>query len=407
MTSQRLYYFDAYATRFRAEVTERVQQDDRFAVVLDKTYFYPTSGGQPADHGQINQLPVIDVSIREEDQAILHWIETGELDDDGVQAEINWARRFDHMQQHSGQHILSQAFIQTANAQTIGFHLGQDSVTIDLDVLELSSVQIAEAERLANEVIWQNRPIQALMVTPEEAASLPLRKMPPGHQGKLRLIDIQDFDLTACGGTHVSSTGAVGLLKVIKPERHRKQVRIEFRCGQRALHDYQIKNNIVNELTANLTTGQGEIVDALDRMRDELKQARRTIKRQQNKLLEIEAHDLIQDGESYGDITIVSHVFSERDPGQLRALGSQLTKPGGVVALLGVSSPKTQLLFSRSADAPGAMNQLLKCAMAVLGSDSGGGSARFAQGGGPDTSREHLVRAIAEAELLLREQNQV
>jgi alanyl-tRNA synthetase len=181
MISQRPYYFDAYTTHFKATIVERIQHDARLAVVLDRTFFYPASGGQPADHGKINEVPVIDVSIRETDQTILHWLEASELNDDEVEGQIDWSRRFDHMQQHTGQHILSQAFVELANAQTESFHLSQDSVTIDLDKVDLPADQIARVELLANEIIWQNRPVRAIMVSPEEAAELPLRKIPPGR----------------------------------------------------------------------------------------------------------------------------------------------------------------------------------------------------------------------------------
>jgi alanyl-tRNA synthetase len=206
----------------------------------------------------------------------------------------------------------------------------------------------------------------------------------------------------------VESTGAVGLIKVIKRERRRGLLRLEFRCGQRALHDYVIKNTIVNELTAHLTTGQEEIVEAINRTRDELKRARRTIKQQQSELLGVEAERILRQGRACGDFTIVSQVVAgERDPGQLRILGAQLTAHKRVVALLGLSGPKAHLLFSRSSDAPGEMDQLLKHALGILGSNSGGGSASFAQGAGPNADRERISQAIAEAERLLREQNQV
>ena len=265
MTSKRLYYQNAYTTRFEAKIVERVREEGQTAVILDQTYFYPTSGGQPFDTGTINNLPVTNVTIREKDEAVLHWLDTKELWQDEIVGQINWPRRFDHMQQHTGQHILSQSFIQIAQAETVGFHLSDNTLTIDLHTTKLSPTQIEETEYLANQIIWQNRPIHIRLVTQEQAKKLALRKLPPVRQGKLRLIEIDKFDLTACGGTHVQHTGEVGIIKIVKLERQNNQLRVEFCCGQRALHDYRLKNSISNQLSAELTTGMGEVIIAKHR----------------------------------------------------------------------------------------------------------------------------------------------
>lgn len=403
MTNTRLYYQNAYTTRFEATIVERVREDGQTAVVLDQTYFYPTSGGQPFDTGTINNVPVQNVTIREKDEAILHWLDTTNLWEDKVIGHINWARRFDHMQQHTGQHILSQSFIQIAQAETVGFHLSDNSLTIDLHTSQLSPTQIEEAEYLANQIIWQNRPIRIRMVTVEQAKKLALRKLPPVRQGNLRLIEIEQFDLTACGGTHVSQTGAVGIIKIVKLERQNNQLRVEFACGQRALHDYSLKNSIVNQLAADLTTGIEEILPSVLRSKEENKDNRRLLKKQQEQLLYFEAADLLQKGTMVGKTAVISRVFTsdELEPGQLRILGNHLTQSGQVIALLGLAGEKSQLLFCRSQSAPGEMNQLIKPALQILGSAAGGGSAAMAQGGGPGTDKERVQQAIEKAERLL------
>lgn len=401
--SARFYYSDAYRTHFRATIVDRQKVRDRWAVVLDGTYFYPESGGQPADRGVINELPVLDVTIRAEDEAVLHWLPEA-IAEDHVTAEIEWERRFDHMQQHSGQHILSQAFIVVAEAETVGFHLSNETVTIDLDRDDLTQVQLDQAELLSNRIIWQNRRVTARIVTAQEADHLPLRKVPPSREGSLRLVEIENFDLTACGGTHVSHAGEIGVIKVIKTERRGGQLRVEFRCGQRALDDYRSKNSIVNALAGSLTTGQSEVIRAVDRLKEENKASRRSIKALQNELIRMRADSLIGKGRRNGHVTIVSHVMRDGDVAQLRALGLELAAAPGVVALLGLAGSKSQLIFARSEDAPGEMNQLLRAGLAVLGSNSGGGSNTVAQGAGPPADDDHVARAIAEAERLLLDQ---
>jgi alanyl-tRNA synthetase len=345
----------------------------------------------------------VDVTVRKGDGAIVHWL-TEEVSGSEVMGKIDWARRFDHMQQHSGQHILTQAFIKTADAKTVSFHLSPDSITIDLHTANLTPVQIEEAEELANQIIWQNRPITVHMVTSEQAKNLDVRKIPTFRTGQLRLIrliDIEKFDLTACGGTHVSRTGAVGLIKIVKLERRSEGLRVEFNCGGRALHDYRLKNSLANQLATTLTTGYTELLPAINRLQDDVKQAQRQIKKQQAELMQYEAARLLKSGKQKGQAIIITHVFSEGDSGSVRALGAHLAKHDGVVALLGLAGDKSQLVFCRAANAPGQMNQLLKPALQMLGTAAGGGNDTFAQGGGPAANENQVLQALGRAERLL------
>lgn len=399
----RLYYNDSYTTSFKARIIERFQHHGNLAVVLDQSYFYPTSGGQPHDIGTLNDLPVVNVLVRLEDNAVAHII-NGEIWADEVTGQIDWPRRFDHMQQHTGQHILSQAFLRAAEAETVSFHLSGDYATIDLKDSGLKPAHIEKAELIANQIIWENRPVTARLVSKEEADSLPLRKIPDIDDDQLRIVEVKEFDLTACGGTHVSYTGEIGLIKIIKLERRKEVLRIEFLCGRRALVDYRQKNRIVNQLANELTTGYAEIEASVVRLRDEAKQSRRLLKQQLSHSLSIEAGHLLKHGTRKGNSVIVSELFSGRDLTELKMLANQIIEHPNSIALLGSIGDSAQLIFARSEDAPGEMNQLIKQALQVLGSATGGGTAKFAQGGGTSADSERMTQALQRAVRLLLSQ---
>jgi alanyl-tRNA synthetase len=338
--------------------------------------------------------------VRPEDNAVAHIIK-GEIWSDAVTGQIDWSRRFDHMQQHTGQHILSQAFLKAAEAETVSFHLGNDYATIDINNSGLNPAHIEKAELIANQIIWENRPITARFIDKEEANALPLRKIPDVEDDQLRIIEIADYDLTACGGTHVAHTGEVGLIKIVKLERRKEELRIEFLCGRRALKDYRQKNRIVNQLANELTTGYAEIETSVVRLRDEVKQARRLLKQQLAHSLSIEAEHLLRNGTKKGETVIVAEQFSGRDLAEIRMLANQIAQHPNSIALIGTVDPTTQLIFSRAEDAPGEMNQLIKMALQVLGAKSGGGTPKFAQGGGPPADKERMTQALQRALRLL------
>jgi alanyl-tRNA synthetase len=305
------------------------------------------------------------------------------------------------MQQHTGQHILSQAFLRAAEAETVSFHLGGDHSTIDVKNSGLKPGDIEKAEVIAHRIVWENRPVKALMIDKAEADSLPLRKIPDVDDEQLRVIEVKDFDLTACGGTHVSRTGEIGLIKVIRLERRKDELRVEFLCGRRALIDYRQKNRIVNQLANELTTGYSDIEDSVIRMRDEVKQSRRLLKQQLSHSLSIEAGYLIKHGTQKEGTVIVAEAFSGRDPTELRMLANQVIEHPNTVVMFGTVGENIQLIFARSENAPGEMNQLLKQSLQVLGSATGGGSANFAQGGGGTADIDRMNQALQRAVRLL------
>jgi len=404
--SDRAYYADAYTTHFTTEVIEVTKVEERPAARLSSTYFYPTSGGQPHDTGQLRQgdqtARVLDVIVREADDAVLHVLDAP-LRPGAVTAEIDWPRRFDHMQHHTGQHILSQAFIRTAEAETIGFHLSGQSVTIDLDRDDLSADEVRAAEMMANEVIGQNRAVRARQVSLAEAATLPLRKRPPGRNGLLRLVDIDGFDLTACGGTHVAGTAEVGLVKVVKTERRGGATRVEFVCGRRAVADYQLKHDVTQQLSAALTTGVSDLAPALARLQEEARQLRLDLKRDRGARLALEAGQLLNAAETVGGARVVGRVFAGREVDEVRQLANALTA-AGAVALLGLAGERAQLVFARPAEGPAFahMGELIRPALAALGEARGGGGAAAAQGGGPAAGEATVGAALAAAVARLR-----
>lgn len=397
--SKRLYYDDPYVAIFDAKVTEHVRVGDKLAIALNKTYFYPTSGGQPADHGTINDIPVLDVSIRESDGVILHLL-ADEIWVDQVHCKIDWPRRFDHMQQHTGQHILSAAFNKVAKAETVGFHLGSQSCTIDLATHSLTAEQAEQAETLSNEVIFANRLVRSTVLTPEQVALLPLRK-PPQVEGPIRIVEVEKFDLCACGGTHVNHAGEIGAIKITKIENRGKGTRVEFLCGRRALADYRFKNKLMNQLAAQFTTSHDQVAPSVARLMQEIKNLRNEMRKAHANLLEYEARDFFHTAEEHNGIRIVSAIFPERDRREINWIAKWLSERPSVVVLFGLAGEKSHILFSRSEDVDRDMVMLLKTALRVLGSTSGGGRADMAQGGGPAADEKRVGQAIDRAKRLL------
>jgi alanyl-tRNA synthetase len=398
--ARRLYYDDAYTTEFTAQVVERLNVGEQPAVILDTTYFYPTAGGQPHDKGTLGHAFVVDVQARDSDGAVVHVLDR-ELEGDTVTGKIDWARRFDLMQNHSGQHILTQAFVQAAGARTVSFHLSDDSVTIDLDQLNIPADKVQEAEDLANRIVQENRPLRARLIDPNDAEGVRIRKIPERmFTDGLRIIEVEGFDTTACGGTHVQNTGEIALIKVLRLEKRGDKTRVEFRCGGRALRDYREKNAIVNQLITDLTCSANEIAPIIGKLRDEQKAAQQALKAATTRLMEYEARELLDAAPGYNDLSVVTAVFENRDVNELRMLASALVKTDWTIALLGTAGDKAQVICARSANIPHDMNPLLKAALAVLNA-RGGGRPEMAQGGGVPASADQVNTALAAAKSLL------
>ncbi|HVS21801.1 MAG TPA: alanyl-tRNA editing protein [Pyrinomonadaceae bacterium] len=272
-----LYYHDSRLIEFDAHVVGLSERDDgQIAVILDRTAFYPTGGGQPNDTGTLGPARVVDC-IDAESDGVLHVIQgaTPEIGDT-VHGQVDWLRRLDHIQQHTGQHILSAAFVRLFDAPTHSFRVLEHECEIDIALDDPTDERIEQAVDLANQIIWESRAIRIRQVTSEEAASLPLRKE-PSREGELRVIEIDDFDLTPCGGTHAKSTGEVGVITVRSWERAKGLTRIQFTAGIRAVADYRKANQTARDVAALFSAGREDSPALVARLVEENKKFRRRV----------------------------------------------------------------------------------------------------------------------------------
>jgi alanyl-tRNA synthetase len=406
--TERLYYTDSFLYEFDAEVVNVNQANPRPAITLDRTAFYPTCGGQIFDTGWLlpertdgRKLRVVEVA-EGEDGSVVHFIEAAGGLEPGTRVHgiIDAGRRRHHMQQHSGQHVLSAAFVRLFNVPTVSFHMGIEACSIDLETKPLAADQVEAAEALANEVVTENRPVDVRFVTQAEATTLGLRKFPPVEREKLRLIDIRDFDLTACGGTHVHSTGQIGCILLRKIEKVRQSWRVEFVCGKRAIGTAR------RDYATLLEAGElfsSHIWDVPEQIRKIQEQARASRKAQESwfdELAGIYADRLLAETPESGGRRIVVRVFPERDLAFIKRLAQQLTRRNSTTAAFLATTVKPALVFAQSAGLPFDMAALLKEAMQKLGG-RGGGSKDMAQGApenvvGIETILSQLVSQLGD-----------
>jgi alanyl-tRNA synthetase len=398
--TDRLYYHDSFLYNFDAEIRS-VIETPRPALILDRTAFYPTSGGQIHDTGWIfcsepagepsgnsaARFRVTEVADSE-DGHVVHYLDAplknvqpGTL----VRGEIDPARRRDHMQQHSAQHVLSAAFVRLFNMPTVSFHMADDYCSIDLDAALLNKDQIESAERLANEIVLESRGVGVRFVTRDEAEKLGLRKLPPAQRDQLRLIDIRDFDLTACGGTHVTNTGQIGSILLRKSEKVRQGYRVEFVAGQRAVATARRDFSALTETAALFSAGIYDVPQQARKSLDEIRSLRKQREQSQEELAAAQAATLLAETPEDHGRKLVVRTFSDRDLNFIKLLAQKLTRQSPAIALLATDSPQPALVFAQSAGQPHDMGALLKETLAKLGG-RGGGSKDLAQGGAPQSA---------------------
>jgi alanyl-tRNA synthetase len=392
--TERLYYADSYLTSFHARVIETRPEGSRHRVYLDCTAFYPASGGQPHDLGRLGGVPVLEVV--DEDDSIAHLVEN-QPPEGPVTGEIDWARRFDHMQQHTGQHLLSAVLAELFGFPTVSFHLGFEASTIDLATPELTPGQVTAAEARANQVVFENRPVTVRFCTPEEAAGMGLRK-PSERQGPLRVVEIADCDRSACGGTHVRTTGEIGPILIRRLDRVRQTVRVEFLCGGRAVRraraDYEALARVAQLFSAPLddtpalVAAQIEAGKAADKARQKL----------ETEIAGYQGRELYR--QTPGDDSGRRVCYRAERSGSIdrfRSLAQAYTAAGpGAVFLVTAETPPA-LLLAVSADTGLRAGEIIKSVAGALGG-RGGGSATLAQGSLPDSARlAEAVRRVWES----------
>ena len=392
MSSERLYYNDAYLIEFDAVVRDVTQKADRWVVTLDRTAFYPTSGGQPFDTGTLGDAQVIEV-LEMEDGSIAHVVDRELEKNCRVRGHVDWVRRFDHMQQHTGQHVLSASFEREVGAKTVSFHLGASSATIDLDN-ELSAEQISRAEDTANKVLWEDREICVKFVTAHEAAKLPLRK-DPARSGDLRIIEIKDYDMSACGGTHVRRTGAIGIIAITGSERFKGGMRVEFRCGYRALQAYRSLKSAVSGGVRLLSVLPDELPAAIERLQTSSRQQQKSQDGLYDRLAKYEAAALFSSGEKIGAKTVVAAAVPGWDANGLKRLASAIVANPHTVAVLTSSESPVLVVVARSQELSFDAGDVLKQLIERFGG-KGGGKGALAQGGGLTGDVQQILAAARQ-----------
>jgi alanyl-tRNA synthetase len=404
--TKRLYYDSSASHQFESVVDEVVPpspEQPRPAVILRETAFYPTSGGQVHDTGWLTvggseRLRVTEVADME-DGRIVHYLEAPlKLPAVGstIQGSIDSDRRRDHMQQHTGQHVLSAAFIELYQFPTVSFHMGDDYCSIDLAVPSLSTPQMIGVEKRANQIVFENRPVSVRYVSRAEAEKLGLRKLPPADRDELRLIEVADFDLSACGGTHVGASGQIGSIILRKNEKTRQGIRVEFVCGDRAVRMARRDYAALSEAAALFSAKLWDVPEQIRKNTEEIKLQRRQKDEALEQLAELLAQaDLLNQPEKNGRKVVV-HVFSDRDINFAKLFAQKVTRSvSPAIALVASKLNPPGLVFAQSVDGAADMGGLLKQVLSSVGG-RGGGSRDFAQGGIPaGCDAEQLLRGVA------------
>ena len=386
--TKKLYISDPYTWEFEARVIEVTEWDGHPAVVLEKTYFYPEGGGQPSDRGTLNGIPVTDV--QEEDERVYHVLEKAWDSSPSAAGRVDGGRRFDHMQQHAGQHILSQVFVELFDGATKSFHLGEEVSTLEIALKNITDEEIEAVEKRANAVVFSNLEIRSRLVDEKDIHTVPLRR-PPQKAGLLRVIEIADFDYSACGGTHPLRTGEIGPIKIIKWDRIRGNLRFEFLCGFRAVGDYIQKNRSIQQIANSLTISDREVVAAFSRLREDLKELKKEMKVLRTKLLEVEAEEF--HAASKGPV--IQELFKNREADEIRTLALSLIRKAPHVVLFGLEAgERGHLVFARSDEIDIDLRQLVPMVSPLI-DGRGGGQPSLVQMAG--TRMEGLTEALDAA----------
>jgi len=389
--TDRLYYQDSFLLEFDAAIVDSRQADGKWHTVLNRSAFYPTSGGQLHDTGTLNGVEVIEV-IETDSGDVCHVTgrEVGAVGDN-IRGTVNAARRLGNRQKHTAQHILSQAFIKLAQAETVSVHLGEEYASVELSAGELSDKQLAEVETLSNQIIVDNIPVEVMFVSSDQAASMPLRKV-PDRTGKIRVIRIGNLDWSACGGTHCRQTAEVSVIKLIGTEKIRGHLSVRFLAGRQALDDYRRRFDLTQALSHQLTCHINDIVGKFDKLSAENKDQRKQLAELQAKLLPMRAQELAQQIKQCGKTKLVFHVEEAGDVQMAAKLAREVIAHTEGVAVLLVGDR----MVIAAHEAGGVKAGVLAKELAAKTSLKGGGSDNQAQLGGANIKQADEYRRIIE-----------
>ncbi|PHB47456.1 alanyl-tRNA editing protein [Bacillus toyonensis] len=377
---QKLYYIDAYTKDFTTKIIKQdYDKEDNLYIVLNETAFYPTGGGQPYDTGTLNGTLV--TNVEEVNGEIRHFI-AEQLETAEVEGKINWERRFDHMQQHAAQHILSAAFWDHFNIPTIGFHLGKETVTIDLETENLPAETIEKAVQIANNIVFENHPIRIQWMNLEEAKTLPLRKEPTLTEN-IRVVIIENFDYNGCGGTHPRRTGEVGLIRVLNWERNKGGIRLTFIAGWRTLKLMGQQQQIMKDVSKQLNSSETDIPAKVAQLLISQKENEKAIQTMNEKLLFAEANELLQQPAEIHAGFLISKVFTNRSMQEVAKLSAIITEQQehAITYFIIENDDKLQCILACGKTVTLDMNALLKDALPAI-EGKGGGNKKSARGGG-------------------------
>lgn len=380
----KLYYEDQYLKEFTAEIIGVIEKNNLYYVSLDKTAFFPGGGGQHCDLGYIDNHKVID--IVEENGEIYHVTQTKPIKIHRVNCKIDWDRRLDGMQQHLGQHVLSGCFFKLFNANTVSIHLGNEISTVDIQGY-LDEESIRKAERMANEIIYQNIGVNFLTPSKKELKKLNLRRDLPNTNEQIRVVQIGDLDINACCGVHPSRTLDLQAIKIKRWEKHKGATRIEYLAGKRAIEDYFKKDDFRNQICKFLNCGEQDAINSVNKLSSELKACKDENRQIKIEISDYQIKDMIMSAENLGDISVITKIYESGDLKHISKIAEKIVLNDNMIVLLGVKNEeKANLIFAASKNINSiSMSDLLKDAITLI-DGRGGGSKFLAQGGGKNSS---------------------
>ena len=391
--TEKIFLENPYLSEIDARITEKKYLKNKFYLKLNRTIFYPNlAGGQPKDEGKINDIDVIDVF--EEGGDIVHVIEKN-INSDKVHLKIDLNLRFDYMQQHSGQHLLSAVFYKLYNGKTLGFHIGSEYSYIDIDISDFNEEEAKKVETFANKVIYSNLPIKTYEILKDDVSKIPVRQKPT-VDSNIRIVEIDGFDFCPCCGTHCKATGEIGMVKIRKWEKQKRNIRIEFSCGFRALNDYSWKNSYINKISNILSTKDKDVLHKFEKLFTEYENLEKDNRDLREELLIYKAKNLLKESQLKNGVRIIKKIFIDTDFKEVSFISSYLKENENVLTLFTViNQEKCQFIFSRNKLIKVNMQRILKAIQNSIPEIKGGGNSQTVQGGSaPEKADEILDMAF-------------